>query len=149
MKKYSKPSDADSKDDQTAENGRLKRELARVAEVRDILKKVTVTQAKLFKAPAKLRAWVLVRIRFYCTRGSRLFCSFPTKLTATTIGRDALVRNPDVWRDISGLEKHVYRNAATGVPVSADPQPFGLQQIDQSLADRYGTILVKCPVIPE
>ena len=38
MKKFSKASDVDTKDEQAAENRRLKRELARVTEERDILK---------------------------------------------------------------------------------------------------------------
>jgi len=42
VKKFSKTSDADSKDDHVAENRRLKRELARVTEERDILKKAAV-----------------------------------------------------------------------------------------------------------
>ena len=46
VKKFSKASDADSKDDQAAENRRLKRELARVTEERDILKKATVYFAR-------------------------------------------------------------------------------------------------------
>ena len=46
VKKYSKSSDADSTDDHVAENRRLKRELARVTEERDILKKATVYFAK-------------------------------------------------------------------------------------------------------
>jgi len=46
VKKFSKVSDADGKDDQAAENRRLKRELARVTEERDILKKATVYFAR-------------------------------------------------------------------------------------------------------
>ena len=46
VKKYSTSSDADSKDDHAAENRRLKRELARVTEERDILKKATVYFAR-------------------------------------------------------------------------------------------------------
>jgi len=42
VKKYSKASEGDGIDDHTAENRRLKRELARVTEERDILKKATV-----------------------------------------------------------------------------------------------------------
>ncbi len=42
VKKYSKPSEAVDNDDHAAENRRLKRELARVTEERDILKKATV-----------------------------------------------------------------------------------------------------------
>lgn len=45
IKRFSEPS-ADSKDDQAAENRRLKRELARVTEERDILKKATVYFAR-------------------------------------------------------------------------------------------------------
>jgi len=40
--KFSKASDSDAKDEQAAENRRLKRELERVTEERDILKKATV-----------------------------------------------------------------------------------------------------------
>lgn len=46
MKRYSSPDDADGKDDQSAEIRRLKNELARVTEERDILKKATVYFAK-------------------------------------------------------------------------------------------------------
>lgn len=46
MKRYSKASEIKADDDQTAENRRLKRELARVTEERDILKKATVYFAK-------------------------------------------------------------------------------------------------------
>ena len=46
VKKFSKSSEADSKDDHAAENRRLKRELARVTEERDILKKATVYFAR-------------------------------------------------------------------------------------------------------
>ena len=46
VKKFSKTSDADSKEDHAAENKRLKRELARVTEERDILKKATVYFAR-------------------------------------------------------------------------------------------------------
>ena len=46
VKKYSKPSEAADKDDHAAENRRLKRELARVTEERDILKKATVYFAR-------------------------------------------------------------------------------------------------------
>ena len=46
VKKFSKASDVDSNEDHAAENRRLKRELARVTEERDILKKATVYFAK-------------------------------------------------------------------------------------------------------
>jgi len=46
VKKYSKAADAGLSDDHAAENRRLKRELARVTEERDILKKATVYFAK-------------------------------------------------------------------------------------------------------
>jgi transposase len=46
VKKYSKTEDATASDDHAAENRRLKRELARVTEERDILKKATVYFAK-------------------------------------------------------------------------------------------------------
>ncbi len=46
VKKYSKPEEATANDDHAAENRRLKRELARVTEERDILKKATVYFAK-------------------------------------------------------------------------------------------------------
>lgn len=46
VKKFSNASDVDEKDDQAAENRRLKRELARVTEERDILKKATVYFAR-------------------------------------------------------------------------------------------------------
>jgi transposase len=46
VKKFSNASDVDEKTDHAAENRRLKRELARVTEERDILKKPTVYFAK-------------------------------------------------------------------------------------------------------
>lgn len=46
MKKFSKASDVDDKVDHAAENRRLKRELMRVTEERDILKKATVYFAR-------------------------------------------------------------------------------------------------------
>jgi transposase len=42
VKKYSKSAEVNTNDDHAAENRRLKRELARVTEERDILKKATV-----------------------------------------------------------------------------------------------------------
>jgi len=46
VKKYSKPPEINTNDDHAAENRRLKRELARVTEERDILKKATVYFAR-------------------------------------------------------------------------------------------------------
>ncbi len=46
VKKFSKASEVDTNDDHACENRRLKRELARVTEERDILKKATVYFAK-------------------------------------------------------------------------------------------------------
>lgn len=46
VKKFSKASDVDIKDDYATENRRLKRELARVTEERGILKKATVYFAR-------------------------------------------------------------------------------------------------------
>jgi transposase len=46
MKRYSTPDNSGSKDDQSAEVRRLKQELARVTEERDILKKATVYFAR-------------------------------------------------------------------------------------------------------
>jgi transposase len=46
VKKFSKQSDSSEEDEQAAEIRRLKRELSRVTEERDILKKATVCFAK-------------------------------------------------------------------------------------------------------
>ena len=46
VKKFSKAPDVETKDEQATENRRLKRELARVTEERDILKKATVYFAR-------------------------------------------------------------------------------------------------------
>jgi len=46
IKRYSAPGDASAKDDQSSEIRRLKQELARVTEERDILKKATAYFAK-------------------------------------------------------------------------------------------------------
>lgn len=46
MKRYSSSGDSDGKDDQSAEIRRLKQELLRVTEERDILKKATVYFAR-------------------------------------------------------------------------------------------------------
>jgi hypothetical protein len=51
-------------------------------------------------------------------------------LVAPTVGRDALVRHPDVLRQPSRMPKHVYRYAAARVPVTANTKPFRLDQFE-------------------
>jgi len=51
-------------------------------------------------------------------------------LVAPTVGRDALVRHPDVLWQPSRMPKHVYRYAAARVPVTANTKPFRLDQFE-------------------
>ena len=51
-------------------------------------------------------------------------------LVAPTVGRDALVRHPDVFWQPSRMPKHVYRYAAARVPVTANTKPFRLDQFE-------------------
>ena len=51
-------------------------------------------------------------------------------LVAPTVGRDALVRHPDVLWQPSRTPKHVYRHAAARVPVTANTKPFRLDQFE-------------------
>jgi len=71
------------------------------------------------------------------------------RLATSTIGRDALIRHPHVFRKFSGLPKHINRHSATRIPVAADAQPFRLEQRKQSLADRDRAIFVESAVIAE
>ncbi len=66
-----------------------------------------------------------------------------TALTAPAIGRDPLVRHPDISRQLAGLPEHVDWDTATRIPVTADAQPLGTQQRDQGLADGDRAILVE------
>ena len=64
----------------------------------------------------------------------RSFCrscrAWTSALVAPTVGRDALVRHPDVLWQPSRMPKHVYRYAAARVPVTANTKPFRLDQFE-------------------
>src|SRR5471030_1559351 len=68
---------------------------------------------------------------------------------APAIGRDALIRNPDVLGQFAGLPEYVDGNAAARIPVAADAQPFRLDLGGYPLADRHRAVLVECAVIAE
>ncbi len=52
--------------------------------------------------------------------GFRIRSRATQKSAAAAIGRDALVRRPDILRQFAGLPEHVDRNAAARIPVAAD-----------------------------
>jgi len=47
------------------------------------------------------------------------------------------------------LPEHVDRDAATRVPVAADPEPCRLDQLDDAFADGNGRVLVECTRVAE
>ena len=68
---------------------------------------------------------------------------------AAAIGRDALVGQPQAFGRRAGLPEHVDRNAAARIPIAADAQPGGLDQLDDALADGDRAVLVEGAVIAE
>src|SRR5829696_1495882 len=66
----------------------------------------------------------------------------PPDLAASAVGGDAGIGQPHGLRRLAGLPEYVDRHAAAGIPVAADAQIPGLEQLCQALADRDGAILV-------
>src|SRR3569833_2076886 len=82
-------------------------------------------------------------------RSLRRFWPVPKemRLAAPAIGCDVLFRHPEPFRQLAGLPEHVDRNAAAGIPVAADAQPFRLDLVGDALADHDGAILVEGAVV--
>src|SRR5690349_3690736 len=70
-------------------------------------------------------------------------------LASAAVGRDALVRNPQISRRFASLPEDIDRNAAAGIPVAADSQPARLEKIHQSICNRDRAIFVECAVVAE
>ena len=54
---------------------------------------------------------------------------------------------PDAWGRRAGRIEHIDGDAATGIPIAANAQPFWRQKIDQSFGDGDGTAFMKGRVI--
>ena len=65
------------------------------------------------------------------------------------IGRDALVGQPKTLRRLARLPEDIDGDAPSRVPITADPQPIGAQQVDKPLADADRAILVERAVVAE
>src|ERR1700716_1224266 len=70
-------------------------------------------------------------------------------LAAPAVGRNALVRQPDVRRQRSGLPEHIDRHSAARGPVAADAQVGWLENRRYAFADYESAFLVKVAVAPE
>jgi hypothetical protein len=70
-------------------------------------------------------------------------------LAASAVGRDVLVRQPDVRRQSSGLPEHVDRNSAAGGPVAADAEVGWLESRRYAFADDECAFLVEVAVVSE
>src|SRR5882757_7882542 len=70
-------------------------------------------------------------------------------LAASAVGRDALVRQPDVRRQRSGLPEHVDRYSAAWEPVAADAEVRWLESRRYAFADDECAFLVEVAVVPE
>src|SRR5690242_16086734 len=68
-------------------------------------------------------------------------------LSATTIGGDALVWQPQALGGLTRLPEDVDGNPAARVPVSADPQPSWLHLFGQALADPDRHVLVEAAMV--
>jgi hypothetical protein len=68
-------------------------------------------------------------------------------LPASAVGGDALVRQPNVFRQRTGLPEHVDRYPAARVPIAADAQVGGLENGPYPFADCDCAILVKAAVV--
>src|SRR5487761_1432483 len=68
-------------------------------------------------------------------------------LSARPIGGNALIRRPHARRQLARLPVPVDRHAAARMEIAADAQPFGLERIDQLLADRHRAVFMECAVI--
>src|SRR4029079_2084007 len=62
---------------------------------------------------------------------------------AAAIGLDALLGNPHAvgWRAV--LPEHVDGNAAARIPIAADPEPGGIDKLDDALADGDGRVFME------
>ena len=63
--------------------------------------------------------------------------------SASAIGRDALVGQPQPVGRRAGLVEHVDRDAAARIPIAADPQPVRRDRSDQAARDAKRAVLVK------
>src|SRR5687767_14891632 len=79
----------------------------------------------------------------------RLSHTLGWRSAAATIRRHALVRDPEACRRATGLPEHVDRHAAARIPVTADAQPAWCEELDQSIRNGDGAVLVESPVIAE
>lgn len=68
-------------------------------------------------------------------------------LASSAVRRDTGVGHVEAFGGLARLPEDVDGNAAAGIPIAADPQPFGLHRIDDPLADIDGAILVKGAVV--
>ena len=70
-------------------------------------------------------------------------------LTPPTIGRHALIGDPyAVWQR-PGLPEDINGNTTAGIPISANPEPLGLQEIGKTARNGDSAILVEGTVISE
>src|SRR5215831_8983988 len=70
------------------------------------------------------------------------------RLSASSpIGSHARIGKPQPGGGLAGLVENIDRDAATRVPISADPQPFRGQHFDQLARDRHGAVFVKGGVV--
>src|SRR4030088_2848789 len=70
-------------------------------------------------------------------------------LAASAVGRDALVRQPDVRRQRSGLPEHVDRYSAARGPGAADAEVRWLESRRYAFADYECAFFVEVAVVPE
>jgi hypothetical protein len=70
-------------------------------------------------------------------------------LPATAVGGDALVRQPDVRRQRSGLPEHIDRYSPARGPITTDAQVRWLENRRYAFADCDGAFLVEIGVAPE
>ena len=60
-----------------------------------------------------------------------------------------MVGDPDGFGRFAGLIEHINGNAATRIPVAADAQPLGIDEISDAPRNGDGAILVEGAVIAE
>ena len=72
-----------------------------------------------------------------------------SKLTSASIRRDALIGDPDGFGWFAGLIEHVDGNAAARIPVAADAQPLGVDEISDAPRNGDGAIFVEGSVVAE
>src|SRR4051794_39092288 len=72
-----------------------------------------------------------------------------TTLSAATVWRDALVRQPQAFRRRARLPEDVDRDPPARIPVAADAQPLRLHVLDKALADADGHVLVEACMVAE